>query len=657
MHFKFAKVRLLQAALLWGGMTGAICSCGPLVPEFPATVQPAADLVARGLYPFQAGHLSPNEEDPWSDYDCGQAGNIQRALDRLAATGAKQVVIDVPYAWTAEPNPDRAQYQPTNRDPPYANVLYRDGQSAPAAIYSESQSGDMTPVPLRPPRAWLDAASAPASLFPYPDTGSIDSPGLSFAVNPPGRVTVQFPAGWEGGDITITGTDTAGQVHRQTFYSPAAGTTQWFQGYWVLKTINRVQRQATSDVAHTAQIGRRSSVVAEMDQRAQASLACVLDAVKSRSLTPVLYIRPRLQPAHPLEGQACDTNADCFVNNSVISPMNVNFRLEPTCYRPEPGAVTGTCHGTLGELTFADPSLDDTTDGAVVFAQFFKGYAALVKNMATLAQGKGVKLLILGGGAPYLTGAGQARFANNQPMSDTKLRQGLQAGWQQIIAVARGAAPGVALGYAAHNASFEYRPLTDGAPAAVPEWQALQTLGFWDRLDVVGVDFYVPPRPAASLSRSSAAQMADHIGNLNLQVGGDASYRDLDRFAETAGYGVAAGKKPILLFTVGIHAIEPGEDQPPDAEFNPGTDPAFDEQANYLKAHLSLSGAYLQRGWLAGLALWQFQARVELSGQPGFGGKTRAQVQNGGFTSMSDYRGIFDTPAEVAVKQYWTFSK
>lgn len=138
---------LLVAASLLGG------ACGESQFTWPEPPQVAARYAA--LVPFRAGHLLASEDNLWTEYDpVGRRSEVVAALARLKGLGARQAVIEAPFAFTTEAVVDKAYDGFASY-----NVVYSEGQSRGAGV-GACQRGDMGLVPYNVPPAWAKLTPA-----------------------------------------------------------------------------------------------------------------------------------------------------------------------------------------------------------------------------------------------------------------------------------------------------------------------------------------------------------------------------------------------------------------------------------------------------------------------------------------------------------------
>lgn len=295
----------------------------------------------------------------------------------------------------------------------------------------------------------------------------------------------------------------------------------------------------------------------EINRKAEQVLGDMLDAVRAHGLIPVLKVETYLTLAED-----------------------------------------GGAGGTTPWFNFTDPSRG--------FDAFYARYQEHLVSMAHLGARHGAAMLILGTETPYVAGAGQGRFADGSKMTD---RQALIAGkWRGIIAAVRQALReegrlDMVLSYTEINPFWDDREPTE---PRVPIWSRVP---FWDDLDAVGINLYLPGRwsdGAGSYDRSpkTAQDMVAYGEAHNFATDYVPNLQDLrDFFVGKKGYDLM--RKPVFFAEDGCAAA-------PYAAVNPaappvlvlGAAPDVAEQASLYDAHFQLFEKH-GAGWLAGLGFWQ----------------------------------------------------
>lgn len=612
--------RLLLAGLpLLLGAAG----CDDASFSWPAPVTP--DPRYAEIVPFRAGHLVPREDLSWLEYE--DAAGLGTALRRLRGLGARQVVIPAPYTFTAEARTDKVYDGFAT-----ANVILRDGlpPGAPSDQRGPCQRGDMGLAPAAIPAGWVLRsvhrdlpANEPALNFPGPFAAPLA----------PAQLFVTFAPGWDGGDILIEGISAAGAQVRETVPAlPGAPPLRTVNTY---RAISAAFKTRTGASPATVSLGADLTLAAAQ-ARAELVLLRVMEAARREGLRPVLLSRPTTTPAHPSECAPCLSDGDCYVQD---------WPAGSRCAKDHPQDAAGICRAFPGSVPYVDPSRD-TSPG---FDQFFAGQRAHITALSALSARGGAVLLGIGGGSPYLTGAGQSIFADNSPMEAR--RAALTAGWRGVIAAARAVPGRPLLTYAAQNLFVEGRLRMQPTR---PEWDRVD---FWGDLDVVGIDFFQPGRPGVlsevDRSERSVQDMIRYMETRGVdsdQVFG--SLRDLEGLARRAGFSVR--ERPVLLLTDGVAAAPYGAAQSQITPASPGDAADFVEQQRFIEARLTVVGTHVQRGWLGGIGLWPFQAGVS-GASPSYGGAAKASTvgMDKGFTLTLDYYALFDTPAEATIKKHF----
>jgi hypothetical protein len=294
-----------------------------------------------------------------------------------------------------------------------------------------------------------------------------------------------------------------------------------------------------------------------------------------------------------------------------------------------------------GDFNYTDPSRG--------FDTFYAQYQEHLVRMTRLAARHGAAMMILGTETPYVAGAGQSRFADGSLMSS---RQALIAGkWREIIAAVRGAAvaesrPDLLFGYTEINPFWEGHYAPGETP--VPVWSRVP---FWDDLDVVGINFYLPGRwsdGAGSYDREprTADEMVTYGETHDFASDTIPNLVDMRRFfVEQKGYSVA--HKPVIFTEDGCTSTPVGAANPAAPPFlTERAPPDFTEQRNLYEAHFKLVDKH-GAGWLGGLGFWQVTPTRR------WGGTFRA-TDTAPYSKAAAYFSFLDTPTEDVIKQYFS---
>lgn len=296
-----------------------------------------------------------------------------------------------------------------------------------------------------------------------------------------------------------------------------------------------------------------------------------------------------------------------------------------------------------GDFNYTDPSRG--------FDPFYAQYQQHLVRMTRLAARHGAAMMILGTETPYVAGAGQSRFADGSLMSS---RRALIAGkWTAILGAVQKAAreegrPDLLFSYTEINPFWEghYAP----GEVRVPVWSRVP---FWDELDVVGINFYLPGRwtdGATKYDREprSADEMVTYGETHDFASDTIANLADLRSFF-VGQKGYALDKKPIVFAEDGCTSTPLAAANPAAPPFLKLRDPPdFTEQRNLYEAHFKLAEKH-GAGWLAGLGFWQVTPTSRWGGA-----YNPAATDN--YAKAASYFGFLGTPTEAVVKSYFTKS-
>lgn len=306
-------------------------------------------------------------------------------------------------------------------------------------------------------------------------------------------------------------------------------------------------------------------------------------------------------------------------------------------------AIATDAYDLSGDFNYTEPSRN--------FEQFYDQYQAHLVAMTRLAARHHAALMILGTETPYVAGAGQVKFLNGDRMDSRQPY--IYDRWTRIIKAVRAAAraegrPDLAFSYTEINPWWENRKSQLTMPESAPIWTRVP---FWDDLDAVGINFYLPGRYYESPTvydktpKTMADMMAyeethdfasDTVGN----------FADLKKFfVDQKGYNLQT--KPVIFPEDGCTSTPYGAANPalPPA-LRPRAQPDFTEQASLYEAHFRLAEKY-GGGWLAGFGFWQVTPTQKWGGP-----YNKANTDN--YSQPAAYFNFLNNPAEQVVKTYFT---
>jgi hypothetical protein len=222
--------------------------------------------------------------------------------------------------------------------------------------------------------------------------------------------------------------------------------------------------------------------------------------------------------------------------------------------------------------------------------------------------------------------------------------------WQDIISAVRATArqegrPDMVFSYTEINPWWEPRKVTE---PKVPCWSKVP---FWDDLDAVGINFYLPGRYSDGnggydkLPRT-ADEMVTYGETHNFQSDTVPNLQDLqDYFVTRKGYSVRT--KPVIFPEDGCTSTYLGAANPAAPPFSTlRKAPDFTEQANLYEAHFKLAARH-GGGWLAGLGFWQTTPTAR------WGGPYQIN-QTDNYSEEDAYFAFLGTPTEAVVKTYFS---
>lgn len=294
-----------------------------------------------------------------------------------------------------------------------------------------------------------------------------------------------------------------------------------------------------------------------------------------------------------------------------------------------------------GDFNYTDPSRG--------FDAFYAQYQDHLVRMTRLAARHGAAMMILGTETPYVAGAGQSTFADGSRMSS---RQALIAGkWRELIAAVRRAAaaesrPDLLFGYTEINPFWEGHYAPGETP--VPVWSRVP---FWDDLDVVGINFYLPGRwsdGAGSYDRAprTADEMVTYGETHDFASDTIPNLADMRRFfVEQKGYGLKS--RPVIFTEDGCTSTPTGAANPAAPPFLvERAAPDFTEQRNLYEAHFKLVDKH-GAGWLGGLGFWQVTPTRRWGG-------AYSATDTDPYSKAAAYFSFLDTPTESVIKEYFS---
>jgi hypothetical protein len=277
------------------------------------------------------------------------------------------------------------------------------------------------------------------------------------------------------------------------------------------------------------------------------------------SLMPFAYQRDPRRPGLAFLNRSPESETDVGAVHAARRARARGFRV---LWKPQLWISGGSWPGEVAMASEAD------------WAAWWEGYRRFILHHALLAAWARADL-----------------FAVGVELDATLERE---ADWRRLIADVRRLFPG-RLVYAAN-------------------WDRADRVGFWDALDVVGVDAYHP------LAASPAATPEELAAGARRVVG------DLARLARREG-------KPVLLTEVGFAARRA-------AWVEPHAEGGDYSEADQAAAYRALFGALGRPPWLAGVFVWK-----AFSGPTGGGG-------GGGRGDRADFR-FLDREAEGEVRRYF----
>ncbi len=290
-----------------------------------------------------------------------------------------------------------------------------------------------------------------------------------------------------------------------------------------------------------------------------------------------------------------------------------------------------------GDFNYTDPSRN--------FDQFYSQYKSYLLDMTKVAAQHHAVLLVLGSETPYVTGAGIATFADGSAM--TSRHALIAAKWQDMIQAVRDAAkaagrPDLALSYTEINPWYDPRAMDN-----VPVWARVP---FWDQLDAVGINFYLPGRYTDGMgmfdtSPPTTAAMVKYGETHTFQSDIVPNFQDLkDYFYGQRGYRLMT--KPVIFPEDGCTSTKYGAANPADPPLlTLRAKPDFAEQADLYEAHFQLAAKY-GSGWLAGFGFWQVTPTSRWGGAYNPGNTTN-------YSTDASYFGFVGTPTEDIVRTYF----
>lgn len=289
----------------------------------------------------------------------------------------------------------------------------------------------------------------------------------------------------------------------------------------------------------------------------------------------------------------------------------------------------------------------NNTDPSRNFDQFYKMYKEHLLDMTRVAARHGAAMFILGTETPYVTGGGQSRFMDGSRMTDRLPL--ITAKWKDIIQAVRQVAqaegrPDLVLSYTEINPFYEARAMTEPRQ---PPWRKTP---FWDDLDVVGINFYLPGRWSdGNGNYDTGAKTVDDMvrygetHNFASDVIGN--MQDImDFFVGEKGYSLTT--KPVIFPEDGCTATRTGAANPAAPPFlTLRSRPVFDEQQKLIEAHFRLFEKY-GRGWLGGLGFWQVTPTLRWGGA-----YNAANTTN--YSEAAAYFSVVDNPTEAVLRTYF----
>ncbi|MCS6914845.1 MAG: hypothetical protein RMK29_02180 [Myxococcales bacterium] len=300
-------------------------------------------------------------------------------------------------------------------------------------------------------------------------------------------------------------------------------------------------------------------------------------------------------------------------------------------------AEDGSRSGVSPWFIFTDPSRN--------FDQFYRMYQEHLVAMTRVAARHRAAMHILGTELPYVAGAGQSYFADGSRMVDR--HEMIAAKWREIIRAVRQAAleegrPDLVISYTEINPFWEDRRMT---AARVPVWTRVP---FWDELDAVGINFYLPGRWSDGrgnydTSPKTAADMVRYGETHNFATDFVPNMADIREFFHVQR-GYTLETKPVFFAEDGCTSSRAAAANPAAPPFlRLGEQPDFAEQQNLYEAHFVLFERY-GKGWLAGLGFWQVTPSLR------WGGPWNA-ADPSNYATPAAYFSFLGTPTEETVRR------